>query len=199
MAKAGKAKIDPLARRAGETHFDWRARIARQRADERDRAEPIVPKIAQIHYQQSTVMHVETNTRAETYKLIELPSIIEQWHKRGVPGFEEPAMDAMRRCIAMWEARPLIGSMASQYAPAIRGGANDYDRHVIKALDDTAEIERYRDMFHPAHWRVFEAVVRYDKPAGESGMEPNHATQSTASARAIVGLVANVIATEMRR
>lgn len=195
----GRVAVDIYARQPGETNLEWVMRRARLKADARDKTEPIVPVETQRQgdYRRSTVMHVETNTRAETYKLIPLPRVIEQWHEKGLPGFEEPAMDAMRRCIALWEARPLIGSMAAQYKPAIKGGANDYDRHVIRALDDTDELDRYRAMFHPAHWRVFEAVVRYDKDLQDAGMEAN-AKQSRASARAIVGLVANVIASRMR-
>lgn len=191
------AKADPYGKRVGENDLQWRSRIAKLEQDERDRSEPLVTPFAQSNgrYRQQTVMHVETNTRVETYRNIELPRIIEQWHAEGRVGFELPAMDAMRRCIALWDSRPLIGSLSAAYSPAIKSGANDYDRHVIRALDDTREIDRYKGLFHPAHWRVFERIVRFNLPIGSAGEEIEaNGPQSTASARSIVGLIANAIA-----
>src|SRR6185312_3030652 len=194
-----QAHKDIFAKRGDETTLEWELRKAGLKANARNRDDPLVPVEREGAYRRDTVMHVETNTRALTAKLIELPSVIERWHMQGVPRFEEPAMNAMRQCIALWEARPILGNMAAGYAPTIKRGANDYDRHIIRALDDTAAIERYAAMFHPAHWRVYEAVVRYDRPLGEAGgaLEDN-GPQSTASARAIVGTVANFIAMHLR-
>lgn len=184
-----------LAKRRDETDLQWRSRLARIRQEERDKAEPIITPEAERHgYVRGTVMHIETVTRAISYRKRELPTVIQQWHAKGLPGFEDPAMDAMERCIALWDARPSIGKVSANYHPAVTGGANDYDGALLQAMDDTNEIERYEAMFHPAHWRVFEAVVRYDKPVGQSGMEEGNGPQSTASARAIVGTIANFIA-----
>jgi hypothetical protein len=198
MAKS-KHKPDPLAKRPDETDLQWRSRLAREDQAARDKAEPIVSLAAQGHgYRKATVMHIETFTRAESYRKSELPTSIQEWHRKGLPGFEQPAMDAMERCIVLWESRPGIGKQCASYKQAIPSGANDYDGKLLKAMDDTAEIERYQAMFHPAHWRVFEAVVRFDKPLGQSGMEEGNGPQSTASARAIVGTIANFIAMHRR-
>lgn len=201
MGRAKEKGGKLYTRQPGETTVEYALRIARAKANTRDKAEPLVSDEARQHgrYRDRTVMHIETATRAVTAVNIALPRIIEQWHAEGRPGFEQPAMDAMRRCIALWEARPLIGSLVANYAPTIPDGSTDYDRHIIRAMDDTDAIERYAKMFHPAHWRVFEAVVRYDKPVGVAGGEiEDNGPQSTASARAIVGTVANFIAMHMR-
>ena len=41
---------DPNAKRPHESHFDYRARLIRQKQEERDKSEPIVPKEAQAHH-----------------------------------------------------------------------------------------------------------------------------------------------------
>lgn len=199
MGSKAKRKVDPLAKRHDETDLQWRSRLASEKQAQRDKAEPIVSKEAQRHgYRKATVMHIESFTRAESFRKSELPTVIQQWHERGLPGFEQPAMDAMERCIVLWESRPGIGKVCASYKQAIPSGANDYDGALLSAMDDTAEIERYQAMFHPAHWRVYEAVVRFDKPLGQSGMEEGNGPQSTASARAIVGTIANFIAMHRR-
>lgn len=59
---------DPKIKRGWETHLQWQARLARLEAMERDRNEPLVPVEAERHavYTDQVVMHVETNTRAQT-------------------------------------------------------------------------------------------------------------------------------------
>lgn len=195
MARKG-AKPDPYAKRAHETHLEWRSRITKMEQDERDKKEPIVPVHAQAHgdYLKRFIVHQETNTIAET-ACNRASHIVDKWFAEGWPGFEEPARAAINRCAKLWEVRPVVGKLTAAYEPTVFGGAPANDYGILSALDDNGQLERWQALFHPAHWEVFEAVVRWGNPAGVAGSEmANNTPQSIASARAIVGLVANVIA-----
>lgn len=194
MAKQTKAK------RRDETEAQYLSRIARTKADERDRMEPIVPQTAQDNgtFVKGFVTHVETNTKAHTFRRDDLPAIVQAWARKGFPGFEEPALEAMRRCLVLWQARPVLGRMCASYGVTLPGGSSGPEEALQRNLDHADELARYQSWFHPAHWRVFVAVVRDDRPVCSAANEiENNAPQSTASARAIVGLVANVIAAKM--
>lgn len=70
MGKRGAAAQDRNARRPGETHLQWRSRIASIKQNERDRSEPIVPQEAQRHgnYVERDVLHIETFTLATAFR-----------------------------------------------------------------------------------------------------------------------------------
>lgn len=62
-----KAKTDPLAKRQQETYWQWRARIARAKQDQRDRSDSLVTPEALQHgeYEDGFIMHIETGTFAK--------------------------------------------------------------------------------------------------------------------------------------
>lgn len=195
------AKHNPTAKRREETEAQYLSRLARDRAEQRNRMEPIVPAIAQAngHFAKRTVTHVDTNTKAETFIRDGLPATVRSWVLKRYPGFEEPAQAAILHCIALWDARPLLGKLSASYGVTIPGGTGSPEIALLDNLDGIDELSEFKGMFHPAHWRVFEAVVRYDRPAcGAANEIENNAPQSTASARAIVGMIANWIAIQKK-
>lgn len=78
----GPANI--LNKRFDETYLQWKSRLARLRAIERDRSVPLVTPEAEQHgeYSQSDVLHEETNTRIVTKRNLTV-SPIELLHRRG--------------------------------------------------------------------------------------------------------------------
>ena len=198
-------KTDPLAKRRNETWLQWRSRVAAANQNEREKAEPIVPVEAQRHgrYVADFVTDVDDGTKAHTLinqaNRDELPAIVLRWAKKGHVGFEEPAMGAMVRCIHLWHRRPLIGSLTAQYGEHTASSGGGADGSICKALDETDELEGYRAMFHPAHWKVYENVLRHGYTLSDAGEAIDGTpVQNVASVRQIVGLVANVIAQKMR-
>lgn len=72
------------AKRRHESHWQYQARLARERQEARDRMEPIVPKEARSQggYVEEDVMHVETGTRAVTFRRRSLSSLV-RMHQLG--------------------------------------------------------------------------------------------------------------------
>ena len=66
MAKAGR---DPEAKRAHETHWEWRSRVAAQKQAEANAKEAIVTKEAERHgLDREFVTHTETGTVTTSYR-----------------------------------------------------------------------------------------------------------------------------------
>lgn len=154
-----------------------------------DKAKPTAEQLANGRYGKGFVMHVESATQTETY--VSRNDIVEKWFAQGWPGFEQPARLAINWCHKCWEARGVIGSQTGNFEPVQGGQSNQYARDV-ELVD---ELDKVRQWFHPVHWQIFENTVRWGQPAGVAGSDlaSNH-PQAIASARAIVGLVANFIA-----
>lgn len=119
-------------------------------------------------------------------------SILDRWFADREPGFDEGARLAIEWCHKRWEARGTIGSLTASYEPATgSGGQCEAERGVM--LRD--ELDEVKGWFHPAHWDVFEGVVRWGQPAGVAGSElADNPAQAIASARVVVGMIASFIA-----
>lgn len=66
------------AKRPHESHWQWHARLALLRQQERDREQPLVTPEAmrQAEYEDATVMHVESGTRVETKRRKSISSLV---------------------------------------------------------------------------------------------------------------------------
>lgn len=133
-------------------------------------------------------VHVETWTTAKAHKV---SNQLDQWFDAGLPGFEAPARAAIEWCQARWEAWGVIGRQCANYSPTSgTGGGN-----VVRDVELRDELDEMRAMFPPAYWRVFEGVCRWGMPAGVAGSDlARNNPQAISAARAIVGLIANMIA-----
>ncbi len=154
---------------------------------------PAVPptdaQLATGEYEQGFVMHAESATKAHTYR--RQSSIVNKWIEDGETGFEVPAQRAIADCVTLWER---IGSakVTANYGEHVAASTHGEGYIAHEAL---AEITRRKHLVPSKYWDVFEAVVRYEEPAGVAGSHfAKNNPQQIASARAIVGLVANVIA-----
>lgn len=154
---------------------------------------PTVEQIRNGDFERDFITHAESNTKAMAYRRRD-SSIVETWHKEGATGFEEPAMRAIADCIVFWQ-RMGEPRVTANYGERIAASTHGEGHTQQEAADEIA----YRRKLVPrTYWDVFENVVRHNEPAGVAGSRfASNRPQQIASARAIVGLVANVIAMRM--
>lgn len=194
MAKRGSpVKNDPYAKRATETHLQWRSRVAAMEQAVRDRSEPVVPREAQRHgeYGDQFVYHLESGTKVQT-KRNAISRVVDKWFEEGSVGFHHGSRLAVEWCHERWEARGTIGRLCANYEPTIPSGGNSQYARDIHIRD---ELDEVRSWFHPAHWEVFEGVVRWGRAAGVAGSDlADNTPQAIASAKTVVGMIASFIA-----
>lgn len=117
-------------------------------------------------------------------------TLLDRWFDEGGPGFGPGAHLAVKWCQRAWESQGIIGRLSSSYEPTIGGRANH--EHIMEMREELVYTER---QFPRAYWDVFENVVRHGLPAGVAGYEmAGNSPQAIASAKAIVGMVASMIA-----
>jgi hypothetical protein len=170
---------------------------AKRKARKPIAAEPMdLPTPEQIRngdFERVFTNHVDSNTKAMTFRRKD-SSIIETWHKQKAVGFEEPAMRAIADCVTFW-ARMGEPRVTANYGERMAGSTHG-DGHTQQEAAD--EIAFRKKLVPRTYWDVFESVVRFNEPAGYAGSRfASNRPQQIASARAIVGLVANVIAMRM--
>ena len=133
------------------------------------------------------VVHVESWTTTKAHRTFD---IIDRWFSEGWPGFDEPARAAINWCQERWNARGVIGKQSANYSPTCGSGGN-----AVRDIELRDELDHEKARFPQSHWDVFENVCRWGQPAGVAGSDwANNDPQAIASARAIVGMVANMIA-----
>ena len=73
-------------KRPNETHFEWRARVARLEVIERDRSVPLVTPEAEQHaeYRDCEVLHIETYTVAPTRRNATMAPIADLYARGGI-------------------------------------------------------------------------------------------------------------------
>lgn len=193
---ANTARKSEYDRQPGETSLEYSLRKARLRANSRSKDEALVTPEAERHgeYIETTVYHHDAEGRVSGVrtKRNRKSSVVDKWFEEGGMGFDAGAKAAVERCHTYWEARPTIGKLCATYGPTVGGGGRGIDDYPVLIKDD---IDRFKSWFHPAYWEIFEAVVRWGRPAGVAGSElATNPAQAIASAKVVVGMVASYIA-----
>lgn len=117
-------------------------------------------------------------------------TLLDRWFDEGGPGFGPGAELAVKWCQRAWESQGIIGRLTAAYEPTIGGAANH--EYIVEMREELIYTQR---QFPPAFWCVFENVVRHGQPAGVAGSDlAANSPQATACAKAIVGMVASMIA-----
>lgn len=117
-------------------------------------------------------------------------TLLDRWFSEGGPGFDQGAELAVKWCQKAWESQGIIGRLTAAYEPTIGGQSNH--EYIVEMREELIYTER---QFPPAYWRVFEQVARFGQPAGVAGSDlASNTPQATATAKAIVGMVASMIA-----
>lgn len=154
--------------------------------------EPTPEQLAKGDIKPGFVVHVDSWTTAKAHRR---SSILDQWFEQGAEGFHDGARAAIEWCQVRWEARGVIGRQCANYAPTIGTGSGN----VVRDIELRDELDAMKAMFPQAYWDVFEGVCRWGRTAGVAGSDmANNRPQAVAKAQAIVGLIACVIATELR-
>lgn len=151
---------------------------------------PTPEQIANGDFERDFITHAESNTKAMAYRRRD-SNVVEKWIREGAVGFEQPAQRAIADCQALW-ARMGVQRLTAAYGERIAASTHSEGYTAQEASDEIA----FRKSLVPrAYWDVFENVIRHNEPAGVAGSAfATNRPQQIASARAIVGLVANVIA-----
>lgn len=154
--------------------------------------EPTPEQMAKGNVKPGYVVHVDSWTTTKAHRV---SNVLDQWFEQRAPGFHDGARAAIEWCQVRWEAWGTIGRQCANYSPTVGSGGGSVARDV--ELRD--ELDTIRAMFPEDYWTVFEGVCRWGLPSGKagSGMARNN-PQAQAKAQAIVGLIACVIATELR-
>jgi len=188
-----KAKTNPEAKRSDETDLQWRSRIAARRQYQRDKAEPIVPIHTERHgdYRQEFVTNVEDGSKART-SINRGGSPICRWKAAGsLSQSQQAAIDYMVR---LWGQAGLQQRVTANYGP-ITGGNGNAELRAINEIEAREDLHRIQAYVPKAYWNVFEAVVRFDEPAGVAGSAlANSSRNAKHTAYLIVCFCADIIA-----
>ncbi|MEO1908786.1 MAG: hypothetical protein ABGX08_17365 [Citromicrobium sp.] len=151
---------------------------------------PTPEQLADGSYERDFITHAETNTKAMAYRKRD-STIVEKWIREGATGFDIPAQRAIADCIVLW-ARMGSPNVTANYGERVAASPHS-DGHVQQDAAD--EIAFRKTLVPRPYWDVFENVLRHNEPAGVAGSSfANNKPQQIASARTIVGMVANIIA-----
>ncbi|QQN73942.1 hypothetical protein [Croceicoccus sp. YJ47] len=190
----GKAKArDRNAKRRDESDVQFRSRLARQRQNERDRNEPIVPKEAQAHgdYHTAFVTHAETNTKAHVV-MNRGGCPVSRWKAAG--RLSDTQVGAIDLCHHLWALAGLKTKMTANYGERIPGCGNS-ERFAINEIEARDDLHRIKGYVPAKYWDIYENVVRFDEPAGVAGSTLARNTRSGMDAAfVVVCFVADVIA-----
>lgn len=149
---------------------------------------PTAEQIAKGNIVPRFIVHVDSWTTAKAHRV---SNQLDQWFDGNYPGFEAPARAAIEWCQARWEARGVIGRQCANYSPTSGSGGGN----VVRDIELRDELDEMRDLFPSAYWFVYENVCRWGMPAGVAGSDQaRNSPQAISAARAIVGLIANMIA-----
>lgn len=119
-------------------------------------------------------------------------AILVEWFAQGGPGFEHPQEQAIEYIEGLWRKATTQGRIVANYGFVSRGGVEG-----VNHFEAIAELGEWKKLFGEVYWNAFENVVRHGEPAGVAGSRfAVNRPQASASAKAIVGLVASVIATK---
>lgn len=195
-----RVKVDPLAKRKDETDLQWRSRVARDRQEARDRAEPIVPVHAQQHgdYVSDFVTLVEDGTKAHT-TINRGGSPVERWIASGKLSQGQQAVIAT--CLYLWRLSGLRQAVTANYGHKV-GGVSCAEHRATTELEAREDLRRYQGYFPgplKSYWDVFENVVRHGIAAGSAGAAVGYTSRAAQDrAHTIVCFVSDVIATNER-
>lgn len=193
----GKQKQDIYARNPGETSLTHKLRIARIKADARDRDQPLVSDEARQHgdYRQEFVTHVESNTKTQTTINRGGTTICRWIDRERLSQTQEAAIGYVTR---LWALAGLRTALTANYGERLSGGGNAEMRANCE-IDARRDLHRIQDYVPAPYWSVFENVVRHGIEAGTAGEVLGHASRNARhTAYLTVCFVADVIAQNER-
>lgn len=189
----GRAKQkDRDAQRPDETYFQWRSRLLRQRQEQRDKDEPIIPAEALKHgsYETRFVTHAESNTKAQTV-VNRGGDPVSRWENAGK--LSDNQMVAIAHCQRLWRLAGLETRVTANYGERIPGQGSS-ERACLNEIEARQDLQRFRNQFPGKYFDVFENVCRFGHSAGQAGECLGYGSRSAETrAHMIVCMVADFI------
>lgn len=182
----------------GESHLAHTMRVARLKAERRNKADPLVPTEAQRHglYKQDDVMHVETATRAATL-VNKGGDAVDRWVSTGKLTLTQQAViQLMRRLWTLAGLNQRVTALYGERLP-VSSGVEHRALNEIEARQDLHRIRGYFPGPLGAYFNTFENVCRHGMAAGVAGGD-GCTRENVTRAHTIVCLVADVIAERER-
>lgn len=193
-----KNRIDPQAKRADETDLQWRSRLARQReVAEAKKRGPTPEAVAHGDYVEATVLDPSGETRNLAKVSINRGGTpVARWQAQ--KRLSDTQELAIAYCLRLWEIAGYKVRVTASYGEKL-AGSGDADRRATCEIDARAGLHRIQDYIPKPYWSVFEAVVRFDEPAGVAGSSLANSTRNAKhTAYLAVCFVADLIAMKER-
>lgn len=196
----GRAKQkDRDAQRPDETYFQWRSRLLRQRQEQRDKDEPIIPAEALKHgdYQTALVLDPSGDTRNAARTLINRGGDpVARWEAKGK--LSDNQLVAIAHCQRLWRLAGHASRITANYGERIPGQGSS-ERACLNEIEARQDLERLSTRFK-RYWDVFENVCRHGHSAGTAGEVSGliHGRSAMDRAHTIVCMVADMVFDEER-
>lgn len=185
-----------LAKRRDETDLQWRSRLARLKAEERDRSEPLVPHEAQRHgdYQDDTLYSVNDNGQIvrAAVKRNRGGTPICRWIEANKLTSEQ--LGVINWCQRLWRMAGISQRVTANYGERI-GGMGCIELSAANEIEARQDLHRLQGYVPRPYWDVFENVCRHGIPAGHAGSTLGFGERSANDrAHTIVCFVADIVA-----
>lgn len=159
-----RAKVDIRDKRPWETHLQWRSRVARLDAIERDRSQPLVTPEAEQHgdYRSTDVMHVETQTRAVTKRNMMQSALRDMRDRGGITREQFLASLQIASAIEAIERAVSISSSVIEYRVDCKASSRDYFIENLHAVRTQVAYTKWRITL-PTPKRMIIDMILYDR------------------------------------
>jgi hypothetical protein len=184
--------IDLMAKLPHETDLQWRGRVAREMANQRDQTRPLVSPFAAQHGE-----HVPAENGS---RLNSGASPLVRWQIN--KSLTVSQLAAIEMCLRIWKTVGIPSRSCTASYGEQRGGVanlNESEHAIMKHMEARSDLRRIEAYFPSHYWEIFENCIRFDEPAGIAGSRLGFGDR-TAQARAhqVVCLVADMIAVKER-
>lgn len=119
-------------------------------------------------------------------------NVVDKWCAEGGAMFPPGCAHAIEYVERLWSASPTLGKLTATYGEPSRSGLSHEDRFDSNAR---GELQAMAGLFHPAHWRLFESLVRDGATVGDASRGlASSKSNGIAHAKGIVAVIASTIA-----
>jgi|GEM_PF-3530320 len=192
------AKRDPLAKRKDENQAQYKMRMALAgivNAEDKDKNKPNVYAEQHGEYREQFVTNVDDGTVARA-SLNRGGTPLCRWKAQNK--LSETQLAAIGYCLRLWEQSSHSAPVTASYGERMPGGGSEEHRNGAE-IDARRTLHRIQDYIPGPYWSVFEAVVRFDQPAGVAGTDlANSSRNAKHTAYLTVCFVADVICMKER-
>jgi len=155
--------MTPFSRLTNETSLEHKLRCARMKADARDRAQPIITAEARRHYAEADVMHVETGTRAVTFRRRSISSLVRMHQLGSIDNAQYEAALRIARIAERIERDVGVRGSAAEARVDCSGTSRDALVERLNQVRDEMTYTRWRRLI-PLPRRMILDMILCDRP-----------------------------------